>query len=79
MSADAYRTPDEQFDALPGYAFEPQYLDQNGLRMHYLDEGAGPAVLLLHGEPTWSYLYRTIIPELTPSARAIEPAWRSYE
>ena len=46
--------------------------------MHYLDEGDGPAVLLLHGEPTWSYLYRTIIPELTPSARAIAPDYLGF-
>ena len=78
MSADAYRTPDEQFESLPGYTFEPRYLDQDGLRMHYLDEGDGPAVLLLHGEPTWSYLYRTIIPELTPSARAIAPDYFGF-
>ena len=78
MSTDAYRTPDECFEALPGYAFEPHYLDQDGLRMHYLDEGDGPAVLLLHGEPTWSYLYRTIIPELTPSARAIAPDYFGF-
>ena len=75
---DAYRTPDEQFDGLPGYDFEPHYLEQNGLRMHYLDEGSGPPVLLLHGEPTWSYLYRKIIPELTPSARAIAPDYFGF-
>jgi haloalkane dehalogenase len=78
MSADAYRTPDEQFDDLPGYGFAPKYLDQDGLRMHYLDEGDGPAVLLLHGEPTWSYLYRKIIPELTPTARAIAPDYFGF-
>ena len=78
MSADAYRTPDEQFEDLPGYDFEPHYLDQDGLRMHYLDEGDGPAVLLLHGEPTWSYLYRKIIPELTPAARAIAPDYFGF-
>jgi haloalkane dehalogenase len=78
MNADAYRTPDEQFEDLPGYGFVPNYLDQNGLRMHYLDEGDGPAVLLLHGEPTWSYLYRKIIPELTPSARAIAPDYFGF-
>ena len=71
--ADAYRTPEDCFDALPGYEFEPRYLEQAGLRMHYLDEGAGPPVLLLHGEPTWSYLYRRVIPELVPAARAIAP------
>ena len=78
MSAAAYRTPDEHFEALPGYEFAPHYLDQDGLRMHYLDEGDGPAVLLLHGEPTWSYLYRKIIPELTPSARAIAPDYFGF-
>ena len=47
--------------------------EQDGLRMHYLDEGEGDPVLLLHGEPTWSYLYRNVIPELTPTARVIAP------
>ena len=46
--------------------------------MHYLDEGDGPPVLLLHGEPTWSYLYRKIIPELTPAARAIAPDYFGF-
>jgi haloalkane dehalogenase len=75
---DAYRTPDECFDALPGYAFEPHYVEQDGLRLHYVDEGAGPPVLLLHGEPTWSYLYRKIIPELTSTARAIAPDYLGF-
>jgi haloalkane dehalogenase len=74
----AYRTPDECFYGLPGYAFEPHYVEQDGLRMHYLDEGSGPAVLLLHGEPTWSYLYRTVIPELVPAARAIAPDYFGF-
>src|SRR5215208_8214808 len=72
-AVEAYRTPDERFDGLPGYDFAPRYLEQDGLRLHYLDEGSGPPVLLLHGEPTWSYLYRKIIPELTPTARTIAP------
>jgi haloalkane dehalogenase len=75
---EAYRTPDGCFDGLPGYAFAPHYVDQDGLRMHYLDEGSGPAVLLLHGEPTWSYLYRTVIPELVPAARAIAPDYFGF-
>jgi haloalkane dehalogenase len=75
---DAYRTPDERFENLPGFPFEQHYLDQDGLRMHYLDEGDGAPVLLLHGEPTWSYLYRKIIPELTPSARAIAPDYFGF-
>ncbi len=58
-----YRTPDERFARLRGYAFAPHYADVGGLRMHYVDTGPrrGPAVVLLHGEPTWSYLYRTMI------------------
>ena len=79
---DAYRTPDEAFENLPGFPFEPHYLpgwvEQDGLRMHYLDEGSGPPVLLLHGEPTWSYLYRKIIPELAPAARAIAPDYFGF-
>jgi haloalkane dehalogenase len=53
-------------------------VEQDGLRLHYLDEGSGPPVLLLHGEPTWSYLYRKIIPELTPAARAIAPDYFGF-
>ena len=75
---DAYRTPEAQFVGLPGYGFQPHYLEQDGLRMHYLDEGSGPPVLLLHGEPTWSYLYRTVIPELTPTCRAIAPDYLGF-
>jgi haloalkane dehalogenase len=75
---EAYRTPDEQFDGLPGYDFEPHYVEQDGLRLHYLDEGDGPPVLLLHGEPTWSYLYRRVIPELTSAARAIAPDYLGF-
>ena len=74
---DAYRTPDERFEGLPGYDYAPHYLDQDGLRVHYLDEGEGPPVLLLHGEPTWSYLYRKVIPELT-QARAIAPDYLGF-
>jgi haloalkane dehalogenase len=75
---EAYRTRDDRFERLPGYEFAPHYTEQNGLRMHYLDEGSGPPVLLLHGEPTWSYLYRKIIPELTPAARAIAPDYFGF-
>jgi haloalkane dehalogenase len=72
---DVLRTPDERFDNLPHFPFEPHYIDVGGnvdsgagatLRMHYLDEGPadGEVVLLLHGEPSWSYLYRKMIPVL---------------
>lgn len=71
------RTPDERFAALPGYAFEPHYADlSDGLRVHYLDEGPSdaPPVLLLHGEPSWSFLYRKMIPVLTAAGhRCIAP------
>jgi haloalkane dehalogenase len=71
-----YRTPDERFADLPGYPFAPHYVTVNGLRIHYVDEGphAAPPVLLLHGEPTWSYLYRTMIPIIASAGyRAIAP------
>jgi haloalkane dehalogenase len=61
---EALRTPDERFAGLPGFPFAPRYVDVDGLRMHYLDEGTrdGEVVLMLHGEPSWSYLYRKMIP-----------------
>lgn len=68
------RTPDERFADLPGFPFEPHYVEVVGLRMHYIDEGRGPVVLLLHGEPTWAYLYRKMIPVLVEAGlRAIAP------
>jgi haloalkane dehalogenase len=71
---DALRTPDDRFASLPGYDFEPHYVEVDGLRIHYVDEGSGPVVLLLHGEPTWCYLYRKMIPLLTASGlRAVAP------
>lgn len=63
-----YRTPDERFAALPDFPFAPHYCTlQSGLRLHYIDEGprTGRIVLLLHGEPTWAYLWRHMIPLLT--------------
>lgn len=67
------RTPEERFVDLPGYGFTPHYLDIDGARMHYVDEGTGPVVLCLHGEPSWSYLYRKIIARLVPGHRVIAP------
>ncbi|HEY3364276.1 MAG TPA: haloalkane dehalogenase [Symbiobacteriaceae bacterium] len=60
------RTPEERFANLPGYPFSPHYALIEGLRMHYVDEGPadGEVVLMLHGQPTWSYLYRKMIPPL---------------
>jgi haloalkane dehalogenase len=73
-----YRTPDDRFERLPGFPFEPRYLDQDGLRMHYLDEGAGDPVLCLHGEPTWSFLYRRMIPALRTVARVVAPDYFGF-
>lgn len=75
---DFYRTPDERFEELPGYEFIPHYLDQAGLRMHYVDEGAGNPVLLLHGEPTWAYLYRKMIPPLAEAAHVVAPDYFGF-
>jgi haloalkane dehalogenase len=68
-----YRTPDERFRNLPGYDFEPHYVEVNDLRMHFVDEGSGDPILLLHGEPTWSYLYRKMIPPLSAHRRVVAP------
>ncbi|OWQ91079.1 haloalkane dehalogenase [Sphingopyxis witflariensis] len=72
-----YRTPDENFAALPDWPFAPNYLEiGNGLRVHYIDEGAAEAqpVLMLHGEPTWSYLYRHMIgPAVDAGFRVVAP------
>lgn len=78
------RTPDECFEGLPGYDFEPHYVDvpagdgtADTIRVHYVDEGdphAGETVLLMHGEPSWSYLYRKMVPPLAESGfRVIAP------
>ena len=75
---DVYRTPDQRFAGLPGYPFQPRYVDQTGLRMHYVDEGSGAPVLLLHGEPTWAFLYRKMIPPLSRVARVVAPDYFGF-
>ena len=70
------RTPDDRFADLPDFPFEPRYVAFQGLRMHYVDAGppGGPVALLMHGMPTWSYLNRHIIRELTAQGwRCIAP------
>jgi pimeloyl-ACP methyl ester carboxylesterase len=73
----ALRTPDERFAGLPGYAFEPCYTDHAGLRVHHVDEGprdAAVTALCLHGNPSWSYLYRHMIPVFTAAGlRVVAP------
>lgn len=70
------RTPDGRFSELPDYPFAPHYVEIDGLRMHYVAEGpdAAAPVLLLHGEPSWSYLYRHMIPVFVAAGhRVIAP------
>jgi haloalkane dehalogenase len=90
------RTPDERFRDLPDFPWEPVYRDWNGLRLAHLDVGPadGPTVVLWHGEPTWSYLWRKVIPPLVAAGyRCVAPdlpgfgrsdkptdlAWYSYD
>ena len=76
MRDDVLRTPDDRFVNLPDFPFQPNYVDIDGYRVHYLDEGPkdGPAVFMLHGEPSWSYLYRKMIPVLSAAGlRSIVP------
>lgn len=80
------RTPDERFEGLEDYPFEPHYTtiqteDGSDLRIHHLDEGSkdGPLVLCMHGQPVWSYLYRHVIPHLTAAGmRVIAPDLVGY-
>jgi haloalkane dehalogenase len=67
------RTPEARFADLPGYAYEPRYVEIEGLRLAWVEQGAGDPILLLHGEPTWGYLYRHMIPPLAGAGRVIAP------
>jgi haloalkane dehalogenase len=75
------RTPDSRFENLPDYPFSPNYIEIDGLRVHYVDEGPqdAPPILLLHGEPSWSYLYRKMIPPLNAAGfRTVAPDLVGY-
>jgi haloalkane dehalogenase len=91
---DVFRTPDERFDNLPGFAWEPKYRDWDGLRLAHIDEGHGRPIVLFHGEPSWSFLYRKIIsvllergfrciaPDLPGFGRSDKPTdvgWYTYD
>ena len=67
------RTPDERFNHLPGFPYDPHYTEIEGLRLAYVEEGQGDPILMLHGEPTWGYLYRHMIPPLAVHGRVIVP------
>ena len=72
---DLLRTPDSRFDDLPGHPYEPSYTEiADGIRIHHVDEGQGPVVLLMHGEPSWSYLYRAMVaPIVEAGFRVVAP------
>ncbi|HEY3830004.1 MAG TPA: haloalkane dehalogenase [Solirubrobacteraceae bacterium] len=92
--SDAIRTPEERFAALPDFPFQAHYREVQGLRLAHLDEGEGAPVLFMHGEPTWSFLWRNVIPpvrdagfrclapDLVGFGRSDKPTdvgWYSYE
>ena len=71
-----FRSPDSSFETISDFPYLPNYLEWGGLRTHYIDEGPkdGPVALLIHGEPTWSYLYRKMIPPLIKAGfRCVAP------
>jgi len=91
---EVFRTPDERFENLPAFPFEPHYVEVGELRLHHIDEGSGPTVLCFHGEPDWSYLYRhmareliatghrVVCPDLPGFGRSDKPTdqdWYTYE
>ena len=73
------RTPDDRFTQLPDYPFEPHFTEWERMRLHHLDEGEGPVVVLFHGEPTWSFLYRRMIPPLVEAGyRVVAPDYPGF-
>ena len=85
MTIEALRTPETRFVDLPNFDYEPNYIDDlpgyEGLRMAYVDEGPrdGPVVLCLHGEPSWSFLYRKMIPVFTSAGyRVVAPDFYGF-
>ena len=92
--AEVYRTPDERFADLPGFGFEPAYATVGDLRLGRVEVGDGPPVVMLHGEPAWSLIWRKMIPPLRDSGyrclaldhagfgrsdKPLDPAWHSLE
>src|SRR4051794_29588850 len=91
---DAIRTPDEVLEGLPDFPYEPHYRDVGGLRLAHVEDGEGPPVVMFHGEPTWSFLwrkvlppvrdagYRVILPDMVGFGRSDKPTdrdWSSYD
>lgn len=79
MSVDAVRTPEEALEGLPDFPFESRYREFDGLRLAHLDEGEGPPVVFFHGEPTWSFLWRKVIPPVRDAGfRCIAPDYAGF-
>src|SRR3954464_6212153 len=68
---DVFRTPEERFESLPGFPYEPNYVEVEGLRLHHVDEGSGQTVLCFHGEPSWAYLYRHMLERLVDAGHRV--------
>jgi len=79
MPVDAVRTPEEDLQGLPDFPFESSYAELDGLRLAYLDEGEGSPVVFFHGEPTWSFLWRKVIPPVRDAGhRCIAPDYAGF-
>jgi haloalkane dehalogenase len=79
MSVEAVRTPEERLEGLPDYPFESRYREVDGLRLAHLDEGEGKPVVFFHGEPTWSFLWRKVIPPVRDAGyRCIAPDYAGF-
>ena len=81
VATEVFRTPDDCFENLPGYDFSPNYVDIDGLRMHYVDEGprGGRPVVCFHGEPSWAYLYRKMVGPLVEAGhRVVVPDYAGF-
>jgi haloalkane dehalogenase len=94
FAARLFRTPAERFESITDFSHRPEFREWQGMRLAHIDVGQGPIVVLLHGEPTWSYLWRNVIPPLVTagfrciapdlpgfgrSDKPLEPAWYSYD
>jgi haloalkane dehalogenase len=76
---DVFRTPEGRFEGLPEFPFAPRYTEVDGLRLCRVDEGDGPPVVFFHGEPTWSYLWRRVIPPVRDAGyRCIAPDYAGF-
>src|SRR5215210_7693945 len=76
---EAIRTPEARTEGLPDFPFASRYREVDGVRLAHLDEGAGRPVLLMHGEPTWSFLYRKVMPPLVQAGlRCVVPDYAGF-